>query len=70
MASVYQIEQLETVNYDWSIQMRSVLVHEEAWSVIGDATPIEQPEIWDAQNVKALSTQLRKLKNCLTTESS
>ena len=32
---MYQIEKLDEDNYDtWSIQMRSVLVHAEAWKVL------------------------------------
>ncbi|XP_041448445.1 uncharacterized protein LOC121404001 [Drosophila obscura] len=61
MSGIYQIDKLEEGNYDsWSIQMRSVLVHSELWSVAsgeasGDVTASDVPEGARAKDEKALA---------------
>ncbi|KAH8356651.1 hypothetical protein KR084_002346, partial [Drosophila pseudotakahashii] len=78
MSAMYQIDKLDTGNYDtWIIQMRSVLVHAEVWKVVQGQRPDGDDGTWDGLDQKALAmitlsvkqTQLGYLKSCATASS-
>jgi len=60
--SAYQIEKLSDQNYDvWSVQMRSVLVHQELWSIVSGKLRLtkestsEEAVKWNLMDQKALA---------------
>lgn len=81
-SSLFNIEKLDESNYDsWSLQLQSVLVHQELWSVTCGETahPAEGAEmkdvlLWKAKDDKAKATiilsitpmQISHVRNCKT----
>ncbi|XP_049318346.1 uncharacterized protein LOC105224069 isoform X1 [Bactrocera dorsalis] len=63
-SSLFNIEKLDESNYDsWSIQLKSVLVHQELWSVASGETPCPEADadgknvlMWKAKDEKATAT--------------
>lgn len=84
MSSLYSIEKLDENNYSsWAIQMKSILVHLELWSIVSGklvlsntATP-EQSAAFDAKDEKALASimlcikpsQITHILHCQTSQS-
>lgn len=69
MSSLFQIEKLDESNYStWSIQMKSVLVHTDLWSVVcGRDVKPEDPQspacvAYETKNEKALASILLCVK--------
>ncbi|GBP05998.1 Retrovirus-related Pol polyprotein from transposon TNT 1-94 [Eumeta japonica] len=75
--SLLQIEKLDEGNYDsWSIQMKSVLIHNGLWNIangkLSRPEAAAEKEKWESDDEKALaflflgvkSTQLSYIKNC------
>ncbi|XP_073814364.1 uncharacterized protein [Musca autumnalis] len=83
MNSLYNIAKLDDTNYDsWSLQVRSVLVHQDLWSVVNGEMEKPVPNeknanevaAWKTKDEKATATiilsatpvQIAHIKNCTT----
>lgn len=83
MSALYNISKLDDTNYDsWSLQVRSVLIHQDLWSVVSgqsvkpepSATNAAEVAAWNTKDEKATATiilsatpiQIAHIKNCIT----
>lgn len=82
--ALFNIEKLDETNYEsWHIQVKSILVHQELWSVVSQGVkPEERAEnaallaAWNAKDEKAMATiilsitpmQIGHVKNCVTSK--
>ena len=63
-SSLFNIEKVDESNYDsWNIQVKSVLVHQELWSLVSDGVKPEENAAnmvahaaWKAKDEKAMAT--------------